>query len=293
MLTIILRRWLLPAATLAARLLPVGVANAIYRFPLVASLIRKGLNRAVSPGVQNVVVAGGMLKGLRLQLDLTQEKDYWLGTYEPDLMRACRELTEPGMIAYDLGANIGYITLLLAKIVGDTGRVFAFEAHPANVARLEANIALNRFNDRVTIVPAAVTMHSQPTRFFSGPSSATGKVAGSAGRDSLNYRDAIRVEGISIDDFILQQGNPAPQIVKMDIEGGEVLALPGMVHTLKEARPILLLELHGEEAARTAWQVLGDTNYRVSTLNPGFPRVESPEDLGWKAYLAAFPEAGG
>jgi FkbM family methyltransferase len=207
-------------------------------------------------------------------------------------MRACRELTETGMIAYDLGASIGYITLLLAKLVGEAGRVFAFEAHPKNVTRLTENISMNDFGSRVTIVPAAVTASSQPIRFFSGPSSATGKVAGSAGRENLDYRDEILVDGISIDDFVFRQGNPAPQIIKMDIEGGEVLALPGMFQTLKEVRPTLLIELHGGEAAQTAWQMLTDAGYRLCRINPGFPRVVSLEALGWKAYLAAFPEAG-
>jgi hypothetical protein len=75
----------------------------------------------------------------------------------------------------------------------------------------------------------------------------------------------------------------------MDIEGGEVLALPGMRRTLLEARPILLLELHGEEAARIAWKELSAAGYRIAKLEKGYPQVASLEVLDWKAYLIAFP----
>ena len=61
----------------------------------------------------------------------------------------------PGQVAYDVGANIGYISILLARSVGENGRVFAFEALPANLERLHHNISLNGMSSRVTVVPGA------------------------------------------------------------------------------------------------------------------------------------------
>ena len=64
------------------------------------------------------------------------EKSRWLGTYEPELQAALREFMKPGMTVYDVGANIGYVTLMLAHRTGARGKVFAFEALPVNVERL-------------------------------------------------------------------------------------------------------------------------------------------------------------
>jgi hypothetical protein len=87
-------------------------------------------------------------------------------------------------------------------------------------------------------------------------------------------------------------GNPPPQVVKMDIEGGEVLAIPGMSGVLMEAHPLMLLELHGPEAARVAWERLAGLGYRFCQMKPGYPQIRTQQELDWKAYLVAFPPPG-
>ena len=62
-----------------------------------------------------------------------------------------------------------------------------------------------------------------------------------------------------------------------------------MWRILKEARPIVLLELHGEQAAKVAWKVFDESGYRIYQMKAGYPRVPSLESLDWKAYLVAFP----
>lgn len=272
-----------------ARTLPLEVKRSFYRIKPLATLIRSGLNRAAPLGSTQVIVAAGELAGMALSLDLQSEKDYWLGTYEVDLQAAVADLVEPGMVAYDVGANIGYISLLLARRVGETGRVFAFEALPANLERLHANLALNDLASRVQVVPAAVVDGEGAVRFRVGPSGGMGKAEGSAGRQEASYQRTINVEGISLDAFVYQRGHPLPAVVKMDIEGGEVLALPGMVRLLVEVRPLVLLELHGTQAASRAWETLMDAGYQVCRMSPGYPGVPSLEALEWKSYVVAFP----
>lgn len=263
------------------------VKQALYRSPFLSGLVRRGLNRAVDPGMVEVTIAAGKLAGMRLRLDLQAEKDYWLGTYEPDLQAAIRDWVRPGMVAYDVGANVGYISLLLARQVGSQGRVFAFEALPANLERLAGNLALNKLEEKVSVVDAAVTDHSGLAQFLVGPSGGTGKAAGSAGRQEIAYADTIAVTGIALDDFVYNEGKPEPQVVKMDIEGGEVLALPGMTKVLSEAHPLLFLELHGPEAAVVAWGMLTDAGYQLFQMQPGYPLISGFEDLDWKAYVVA------
>ncbi len=280
---------LLSLASFFARLLPLSWKQAIYKIGPLARWIRGGLNRAAPTGLTVTRVAAGGLAGYSLLLDLQTEKDYWLGTYEPELQTALRDLVPAGAVAYDVGANIGYVSLLLARAVGERGRVFAFEALPANVERLRRNLDLNDLSARVTVVAAAVTQAAGPVRFLVHASGGMGKAEGSAGRREEVYLSEITVDGLSLDEFVYAQGNPPPQVVKLDIEGGEVLALPGMRRVLTEGRPLVLMELHGPESARAAWEALTAAGYRICWMKRGYPPVASLEALDWKAYLVAMP----
>lgn len=283
-----MKKILLQLTALAARVLPDPVKRAIYRFQPLAKWVRGTLNKAAPTGLTEIAIAAGGAAGLKMRLDLQLEKDYWLGTYEADLQAAVAELVQPGWVAYDVGANIGYVTLLLAQKLGDLGKIFAFEALPDNLERLHAHIAINNLEPRVRVFPGAVAAASQPVRFLVGPSGAMGKAEGSAGR-AEGHREAIEVPGIALDDFVYRDGNPWPQVIKMDIEGGEVLALQGMPRLLREHHPLILLELHGPEAARATWETLSAAGYRICRMQRGYPRVSTLDELDWKAYLVARP----
>jgi FkbM family methyltransferase len=285
-----LQNIILSFAAFVARILPVSFRSSLYKNPSISKAIRQGLNQAAPEGLNETTIAAGNLAGTRMLLDLKAEKDYWLGTYEPQLQAAIQELVLPGQIVYDIGANIGFMTLLFAQCVESTGHVYAFEALPANLQRLRDNIALNAVDDRVTIISAAVNDRSNSTKFYIGPSPGTGKLVKSAGRSTITYRESIEVEGISIDDFIYQSGNPAPDILKIDIEGGEVLALPGMSRMLHEKRPVVMIELHGQEAARVGWDLLKKENYRICHMAADFPPILVLQEIDWKSYWVAFPD---
>jgi len=283
-----MKKIILSLAALGAKILPTSVKQAIYKVKPLAGLIRRRLNRAIPTGLTQVRVAGGDLAGFSIVLDMQIEKDYWLGTYEPDLQAAVRELICPDAIAYDVGANIGYVSLLLAKTAGEQGHVYAFEALPQNVERWRKNIELNGMEARLSLFAGAVTQATGPVRFLVHESVGMGKAVGSAGRDD-QYLSEVTVPGISLDEFVYGQGHPPPQAVKMDIEGGEVLALPGMRRVLAEARPLMLMELHGAESARIAWETLTAAGYEMRWMRRGYPVVPSLEALDWKAYIVAKP----
>ncbi len=285
-----MKKLLLSFAAFTARLLPAPVKQRLYSIPPLARLLRGFLNLAVPGGLVIETVASGGLAGAKLLLDLHTEKDYWLGTYESELQQAVEKFLSTGATIYDVGANIGYISLLLARKTNSAGRVFAFEALPENQERLRANIKLNDFGSRISVVPVAVIESSRPVRFLVGPSGGMGKAEGSAGRQEIKYNKAIDVSGISLDDFVFGSGNPKPQVVKIDIEGGEVLALPGMRRLLAEVRPLVLIELHGHEAAQAAWEAFTAANYSIHEMVKGYPQIQTSEALGWKAYLLAIPQ---
>lgn len=276
-------------ASLIARTLPLPIKQGLYRFPPLARLIRGSINAAVDEGLSVVEVAAGDLKGYKVWLNLKTEKSRWLGTYEPELQAALRAFLRTDDTVYDVGANIGYITLMMAHNVGVDGHVYAMEALPANVERIQKNVALNNLNN-VSVVPAAVIDREGPVTFYVHDSVGMGKAAGSIGRRDEQYKAEITVTGISLDAFVYEQGHPLPDAVKMDIEGGEVLALPGMLRLLREAHPTLFLELHGPESEKVAWETLTHCGYTLRAMQDGYPIIASPEQLGWKAYVIAKKE---
>ena len=138
-----------------AGILPDSMKQSLYSMGPISNLVRGGLNRLAPEGKTTVAIASGYLEGITIFLDLKSEKDLWLGTYEPELQQAIIEHVNPGMTVYDVGANIGYMSLLLSKTVGAAGRVYSFEVFPENVDRLQKNMRLNNFTSNVEIVPKA------------------------------------------------------------------------------------------------------------------------------------------
>jgi FkbM family methyltransferase len=272
-----------------ARLLPDSIKRTLYNMGPISEMVRGGLNQLAPEGLTTVTVAAGCLEGIRISLDLKSEKDMWLGTYETELQQTIIDYVNQGMTVYDIGANIGFVSLLLSKTVGAAGRVISFEAFPENIERLRENIRINHFTSNVEIVPKAVVEKEREVKFMVGPSGGMGKVEGSTGRDNIKYNGVISVSGISIDGFVYEHGNAAPDVLKIDIEGGEIMALPGMQRVITQWKPVVLLEVHGPEAADAVWDCFRPAGYHLLQMETGYPPILSVEELGWKSYLVAVP----
>jgi FkbM family methyltransferase len=279
---------LLRFAAWLADILPLGIRRAFYRLGPVTRALRGALNRAAPVGLTDVSVASGPMKGIRLRLDLQQEKDLWLGSYEPELLAMLQAVTPDGGTAYDVGANIGLISLTLAQRVGAQGQVVAFEALPANVERLQANLDLNACGAWVHVESAAVGAEAGQSHFLVHRSGGMGKLGGSAGRDEI-YEDQIDVTVVSLDSYVFGGAHSPPSVIKIDVEGGEGMVLAGARKLLAEYKPTLLVEIHGPQAAADVWEQTAHHGYTLRELVSGLPEVKSPADLGWKAYVVGVP----
>lgn len=155
-------------------------------------------------------------------LDMTR------GLWEPGVTRLIETVVQPGMTMVDAGAHIGYFSLLAARRVGPTGRVYAFEPAPDNFTLLVRNIAANGYRN-VVPVRQAVSDHDGVATFFLHPDS----VAHSLHRETSGRAPAtVQVETTTLDRFLSAQGWPAVDLLKLDIEGGEPAALDGMKELL-------------------------------------------------------------
>jgi FkbM family methyltransferase len=207
--------------------------------------------------------------------------------YEPAVTAALTRLATPGDMCADLGAHIGYFTLLMAKLSGPEGRVFSFEASPENARMVRRNVRINRLGDRVTVEEAAVMgQTSQAVPVFAGRAGGSmewttdEKFASRDDPGHPNRAPALEIRGVALDDYF--EPGSRLDLVKMDIEGAESQAVPGMVRVLREARPTIVLEFH-REVGWPAIPALAEAGYAFSSLE-GEPLgpLERPEDVPYQ-----------
>jgi FkbM family methyltransferase len=161
---------------------------------------------------------------------------HWLlkGSYERYMRRLFKRELAPGMRVLDVGANIGYYTLLAADAVGPTGRVLAFECVPGNARFLRHNVALNGSSNTVTVVEKAAASRSGVSRCFADTHYSV--------RSSLVLEpkgaQGIDVECTTIDDVI--GADESIDIAKIDVEGMEIDAIKGMERTIARSERLTM-----------------------------------------------------
>jgi len=204
------------------------------------------------------------------------------GRFAPDETELIRRVVRPGQIALDLGANVGYFTVLLAGLVGSRGKVYAFEPVEPLAALLDRSIVENRFEDRIVLVRAAVGDRSGQAQLLAirdGLNSGTAFLSADAPETWIGY-DAHTAPIVRLDEhsFAGRLG-----FVKMDVEGAELLAVRGARERLRSDRPVILAELNpvqlrrvsGCEVARLITEVeeIGYVAHHLtgSRLVPGVP----------------------
>ena len=180
----------------------------------------------------------------------------WLGTYELDKQAVMQKFVRPGMTIYDIGANSGYYTLLFSRLVGKTGRVYAFEPLPENAAFLLRHIKMNGL-ENVTLVNTAVAQANGVSPFNISSSNYMGSLGGGA---------TLNVPTMALDE-LKSKGFPVPELIKMDVEGAEALVLEGARDVLKAGKAVWFIALHGREATERSFRILKDSGYGVYRLD--------------------------
>ena len=202
----------------------------------------------------------GLASGYRICVSPAEHLGYLLGTAEPHLQSIIRKYVRPGDTVYDVGANIGYVTLSLAKGVGNAGRVIAFEPLPQNVKLLRENVAINRLAN-VEIIERAASDRTGEALIRMSDNLAMASLVWHQ-RDSLAIEVAIRT--VAIDELVQEGRLSAPKFVKLDVEGAEGVALLGMRNILIGAKPILFVEC-SDVGRETTWRVLRNLGYRCQS----------------------------
>lgn len=212
----------------ALRVLERG-AGALRRVGLGAMVDAVGRRIAPTVGTFDVEIDGLRLHGDHIG-QLYYVRELLQSDREGAFVEALCASIERGATVLEAGAHIGYVTLQAARAVGGSGRVITFEPNPRTVPLIERNLAANGLTDRVTLVPLALGDAAGRHVFH---------ISGGGDTSSLHRPDGdaqqVEVEVTTVDDWLDQEVRV--DVVKLDIEGGEVAALRGMRRTLERAGP--------------------------------------------------------
>jgi FkbM family methyltransferase len=211
------------------------------------------------------------------------------GAYEGEVVRILSRVAKPGMTALDIGAHVGYYTRLLSKLVGNAGRVIAFEPHPRTVTKLRHNV---RRLKNITVEQVAVTDEERHDVLYDSFLN-----SGSASlRYDANHYDGMRdlrawrrlapgviedppkvsyaVKTVSLDSYLSRRNIGRVDFIKMDIEGAEAAAVRGMERTVRRSGPLRMILEFNPSALKTfgavpleLWSTLRRLGFEVTAIN--------------------------
>jgi FkbM family methyltransferase len=182
---------------------------------------------------------------------------FFTGRYEKEQTRVFAESVHEADVVYDIGAHVGYYTVLASVIVGRRGRVIAFEPSPRNLTRLRKHVEVNRCGN-VTILDVAVSDHEGVAPFEDRCGSGTGHLSASG---------TVEVRVVNLDALVARGEMPPPSVMKIDVEGAEAEVLAGATSVIARARPTLFLSTHSEELKETCYRLLSGCGYTFRPLD--------------------------
>jgi FkbM family methyltransferase len=189
--------------------------------------------------------------------------------YEPHVRRVLSDILRPGQTFLDIGANIGYFSMLAAHLVGETGRVIAIEPNPENCLLIRSSLATNGFR-HVDVYPYAAG--SEPAMFMLEVEGSNGRLVPLEGRPALS-RLRFLVPVTPLDGLLGEL--PRLDLIKIDIEGAEPMAFAGMQAALKRHRPVIISEFSPAMLRATSrvepqayLAILRDLGYQLAVINP-------------------------
>jgi FkbM family methyltransferase len=247
--------------------------------------VQKRLTRPVRRAA--LPILGGAGRGLRVRFGdsaLTRA----ISRVEPQVEDTLLSLLSPGDVFYDVGANVGWYSLLAARTVGSTGKVVAFEPSVSNAALLQENITANRLTNVTTIAAAVTDQNGWATFLYGG--SLEGRLSKDdceaqaerrAGRKTPKRSSVVPI--LALDSWLAATEQPPPNVLKIDVEGAEVGVLRGMAQTLRSAKPALIIELHNTRAEVA--DLLDECGYEHAPIESDAPTREGP----WWAHVLARP----
>jgi FkbM family methyltransferase len=260
------------AVTLAPHDIVLGRRAALRARPGVGALVG-----AAERWYARGVVAFSPVVGAELLLDAStapithvQVGDLVRGELETPVQEAFRRRLRAGDVVYDVGANVGFLSLVAATLVGPAGRVVAWEPVPSSAEAARRNAAVNGL-DWISVREGAVGAQPGLRTLLEVDEESWSHLADRGRHPRTRAERSVRVE--ALDGLVASGELPPPRLVKIDVEGSEVAVLPGMRRILEEHRPDLVIELHGTNAEVA--DLLEPLSYSLENLDGPAPVREA------------------
>jgi len=202
-----------------------------------------------------VPIMQGRLKGKKWIIG-SGNLEYVLGTYEFEKVKLFEKIVKNCKVIYDIGAHVGFYTLLSSELIKEKGKVVAFEPLPRNLKYLKKHLEMNNCNN-VMLIEAAVSDKCSMSFFNEGPSSYTG---------NLSEEGKLQVNTFSIDELIKSDRIPPPNCMKIDVEGSELLVLKGAKLTISIYNPTIFLATHNHRLRIDCIKFLVSLGYKLKPI---------------------------
>ncbi|MEK7509223.1 MAG: FkbM family methyltransferase [Patescibacteria group bacterium] len=278
------------AVTGLLHLLPSGAPPRIY-----ATLFRGPLGKIGNPLIKALLpVQVRLPEGLIIlnREDPTVSAAIAFGVFEPYETQLFREAVRPGMTVVDIGANIGYFTVIAAHLAGKTGRVIAFEPAPENFRVLTETLSVNGFvTARAYQVAIADKEGTLILNLFDSNKGKHSLVKDKS--DEKGFDGSIRVSATTLDAFCASHDVGTIDVIKMDIEGAESLALSGMHQALADTKvlfmeftPSAIRKVRDEPEA--VLRFLREKGFKVSSIEEHTRSTRPIADV--RAFIRSIPD---
>ncbi len=205
----------------------------------------------------------GPNKGMKLFTSFGVSPRMLLGFDETWVAKMAQKHISSGDTVYDVGAHIGYTSLLFAKLVGSAGKVHAFELLPSVAEKyLTKTIKANHLEQLIVVHPVGLSNQREEIDIYVGET-----MMGTLDRSGYESERFERCKIDTLDGYLITSGITPPSLIKVDIERAEVQFLKGAVSTIEKFKPTLIIEFHNIELLRQGYQLLDDLNYAVVAEN--------------------------
>ncbi|MBI2632839.1 MAG: FkbM family methyltransferase [Parcubacteria group bacterium] len=186
---------------------------------------------------------------------------YWLGNYETEKQKLFCKKVKTNDIVFDIGAHVGFYSLLSAELVGKNGKVYAFEPLPRNITYLKKHIELNK-QSNIIVIESAVSNKDGMTMLCEEIETPECSIVG----NDQQTKNTIQVTSATLDTLIQKNVIPVPNIIKIDVEGAELMVLEGARSLLNKFHPMIVLATHNQSIHNECINFLQSYGYRIDPI---------------------------
>jgi len=259
----------------ALGLIPWSLRLHIKRLPIIAPLQRYLVTKFLDGEEFVHQVTAGPARGINFKLLLPEDKGIWTGTYETGFSAQLATKVRPDSVTYDIGSWHGFFAGVMAA--QGAAKVHVFEPLPANIERIQQLISLN-LDKQIVLHACAVGNRETEMDLVLMPETSMAKLEESSFQASVTSDNRLGVRVRTIDTMVFNGEIEPPELIKLDVEGAEMMVLEGAKKTLQMHHPEIFAEIHSTDLLEQCTSFLTIHGYLIEDLDED-PIVARSKDV--------------